>query len=65
MIPHGTWRIWPDYQIAQNIHNGSIFEWQHTVDGISGFVVNVPAQYMVDQIAEWLKATYFPTRSAP
>ena len=46
-----AWRIFPQWRAAQNQHNGTWAVWDNAVVR----VVNVPATFMLEDLAGWIK----------
>ena len=59
IVTHGVWRIYPLDGIAFNCHNGNPARINFTASGVSVTSVNVPAKWMLEQLAKWAVASIF------
>ena len=60
IIITGVWRVYPDRGIAFNSHNGNAAYFRTTESGIAVWGINVPARWMLKELAEWVVKTMTP-----
>lgn len=61
MIFTGVWRVFPERGFALNCHNGTAAYIEATTDGYVVWGVNIPADYMLRQLAEWVASNMMPS----
>ena len=60
MIFTGVWRVFPEKGIAFNSHNGNAAYIQATPDGFVIWGINIPATWMLKELADWVAKNMTP-----